>query len=92
MEYQQGFTGAGARLCLVCLAPVADCPHPPAAVLPGAMDLFCGCAATDRRKCFVGFTACRHLLSFSSSCPAVPAVLWMVACIKTYLTHWNLAR
>lgn len=42
VEYQQAFTAEDARLCLVCLAPIADCPHPPDAVLPGAMDLFCG--------------------------------------------------
>lgn len=41
MEYQQGFSAEGQRLCLVCQAPVAGCPQPPDAVLPGAMDLFC---------------------------------------------------
>jgi hypothetical protein len=60
VEYQQGFTGEGARLCLVCLAPVADCPHPPHAVLPGAMDLFCGCCVTAIQSWKFG--SCVHCL------------------------------
>ena len=43
VEYQQAFGADGRRLCLVCLKEVTGCELPAAAVLPGAVDLFCTC-------------------------------------------------
>ncbi len=54
--YQQAFSAGGARLCLVCLAPVPHCAHPPGALLPGGMDLFCGCAVFRPGSPSHGFT------------------------------------
>ncbi|KAL0027354.1 hypothetical protein WJX79_003195 [Trebouxia sp. C0005] len=42
VEYQQAFTADNGRLCICCLSPVPACSAKKAAVLEGAMDLFCG--------------------------------------------------